>query len=333
MHPFPKELLPGGLEVGLQGPLGRGVGGEAGNLDVTGVGPEEDRPRPLLEAGVLEDEGRGEEVGGEHFLHEVPARLPHGSPPRLPHGVDQEVQGPRLLQEGLGLQLVGEVRGRWLDLGCAVGRGTFTLAARTGEPALGLDVNLRATGDLATQQAAAAALADLILPPETGGKKPSELGVPAFVDEWISSYYDETLKDRPIILAGLAWLDDEANRRHGAVFAKLTESQQAGLADDITARHENTRYHPGIELPPTLWASTDATAVLSGASVVVLAVPSQTLRDNLAACVPIANAMGVPIAVLPVLLAVELVPDVFRTLGNVTADLGVTAILSRDRTN
>jgi len=51
----------------------------------------------------------------------------------------------------------------------------------------------------------------------------------------------------------------------------------------------------------------------------------------LAACVPIANAMGVPIAVLPLLLAVELVPDIFRTLGNVTADLGVTAILSRDR--
>ena len=51
----------------------------------------------------------------------------------------------------------------------------------------------------------------------------------------------------------------------------------------------------------------------------------------LAACVPIANAMGVPIGVLPVLLAVELVPDVFRTLGNVTADLAVTSILSRNR--
>lgn len=83
------------------------------------------------------------------------------------------------------------------------------------------------------QQAAAAALADLILPPETGGKKPSELGVPAFVDEWVSSYYDETLKDRPIILAGLTWLDAEAHRRHGAVFAKLTLAQQAGIADDI----------------------------------------------------------------------------------------------------
>lgn len=51
----------------------------------------------------------------------------------------------------------------------------------------------------------------------------------------------------------------------------------------------------------------------------------------LAACVPIANAMGVPIAVLPILLAVELVPDIFRTLGNVTADLAVTAMLSRNR--
>ena len=83
------------------------------------------------------------------------------------------------------------------------------------------------------QRAAADALADLILPPEAGGKKPSELGVPAFIDEWVSSYYDETLKDRPIILAGLTWLDAEAQRRHGAVFAKLTEAQQAGIADDI----------------------------------------------------------------------------------------------------
>ncbi len=49
----------------------------------------------------------------------------------------------------------------------------------------------------------------------------------------------------------------------------------------------------------------------------------------LAATVPIANAMGVPVAALPLLLAVELLPDVFRTLGNVTADLAVTAILTR----
>ena len=49
----------------------------------------------------------------------------------------------------------------------------------------------------------------------------------------------------------------------------------------------------------------------------------------LVATVPIANAMGIPVAVLPLLLAVELLPDICRTLGNVTADLAVTAILSK----
>jgi len=39
-------------------------------------------------------------------------------------------------------RLAGEVRGRWLDLGSALGRGSFELAARTGEPVLGVDLNL-----------------------------------------------------------------------------------------------------------------------------------------------------------------------------------------------
>ena len=49
----------------------------------------------------------------------------------------------------------------------------------------------------------------------------------------------------------------------------------------------------------------------------------------LAATVPIANAMGVPVAALPLLLAVELLPDIFRTLGNVTADLAVTKLIAQ----
>ncbi|MFZ4687619.1 MAG: dicarboxylate/amino acid:cation symporter [Polymorphobacter sp.] len=49
----------------------------------------------------------------------------------------------------------------------------------------------------------------------------------------------------------------------------------------------------------------------------------------LAATVPIANAMGIPVAALPLLLAVELLPDVFRTLGNVTADLAVTSLIAK----
>jgi Na+/H+-dicarboxylate symporter len=37
--------------------------------------------------------------------------------------------------------------------------------------------------------------------------------------------------------------------------------------------------------------------------------------------------MGLPLEVLPLLLAVEVVPDIFRTIGNVTADLAVARIV------
>ena len=43
---------------------------------------------------------------------------------------------------------------------------------------------------------------------------------------------------------------------------------------------------------------------------------------------PVCIAMGVPIEALPLLLAVETVPDLFRTLGNVTSDLAVARIAS-----
>lgn len=44
---------------------------------------------------------------------------------------------------------------------------------------------------------------------------------------------------------------------------------------------------------------------------------------------PICLAMGAPVELLPLLLAVEVIPDIFRTVGNVSADLAVTAILNR----
>ena len=39
---------------------------------------------------------------------------------------------------------------------------------------------------------------------------------------------------------------------------------------------------------------------------------------------PIAMALGVPIAPLALLVAVEMIPDIFRTVGNVTMDVAVT---------
>ena len=42
---------------------------------------------------------------------------------------------------------------------------------------------------------------------------------------------------------------------------------------------------------------------------------------------PICIALGVPIDLLPILLAVEVAPDIFRTIGNVTADVAVTVLV------
>jgi len=45
---------------------------------------------------------------------------------------------------------------------------------------------------------------------------------------------------------------------------------------------------------------------------------------------PICLIMGVPLELLPILLAVETIPDIFRTVGNVTADIAVTCLADRD---
>ncbi|MDP3853288.1 dicarboxylate/amino acid:cation symporter [Phenylobacterium sp.] len=44
---------------------------------------------------------------------------------------------------------------------------------------------------------------------------------------------------------------------------------------------------------------------------------------------PICLIMGVPLELLPILLAVETIPDIFRTVGNVTADVAVTCLVER----
>ncbi len=44
---------------------------------------------------------------------------------------------------------------------------------------------------------------------------------------------------------------------------------------------------------------------------------------------PICMVLGAPTAVLPLLLAVEVIPDIFRTVGNVTGDLAAAVTLNR----
>jgi glycerol-3-phosphate dehydrogenase (NAD(P)+) len=58
------------------------------------------------------------------------------------------------------------------------------------------------------------------------------------------------------------------------------------VVDQVNAG-SNTSYLPGVELPPGLRATVDAADALHGADIVVLAVPSQSLRANLVAWQPV----------------------------------------------
>ena len=58
------------------------------------------------------------------------------------------------------------------------------------------------------------------------------------------------------------------------------------LCEAINRTHENPDYLPGIRLPETVVASHDDAEILRDAQVVVLAVPSQQLRENLTRWAP-----------------------------------------------
>ncbi|WP_066891338.1 NAD(P)H-dependent glycerol-3-phosphate dehydrogenase [Carbonactinospora thermoautotrophica] len=63
--------------------------------------------------------------------------------------------------------------------------------------------------------------------------------------------------------------------------------RRAELVDAINAKHENPDYLPGIELPERIRATTDPTQALADADFVVLALPSQTVREQLARWAPL----------------------------------------------
>lgn len=60
-------------------------------------------------------------------------------------------------------------------------------------------------------------------------------------------------------------------------------ARRPALAENIRTSRENTDYLPGIILPESIIASSSAEEALEKAAIVVLAVPSQALRENLAA--------------------------------------------------
>ena len=61
----------------------------------------------------------------------------------------------------------------------------------------------------------------------------------------------------------------------------IIHSRRADVADAINQQHENPRYLPGLELNPSLMASTDLATVVGSADVLVMGVPSHGFRETL----------------------------------------------------
>jgi hypothetical protein len=85
------------------------------------------------------------------------------------------------------------------------------------------------------QRRTARALCDVIIPSDDDSPSASAVGVPDFIDEWISSPYPAQGGDRRIILDGLKWIDEEALRRFQKSFADLTLEQQTSICDDLAS--------------------------------------------------------------------------------------------------
>ncbi len=81
----------------------------------------------------------------------------------------------------------------------------------------------------------------------------------------------------------------------------------------------------GIE--PTPLEMAGAVVVAYAVSIASVGLPGQV--SFIASIAPICFALGVPVDLLGILIAVEVIPDIFRTLGNTTADLAATSILAR----
>lgn len=74
--------------------------------------------------------------------------------------------------------------------------------------------------------------------------------------------------------------------------------RRAELADAVNSTHTNPDYLPGVQLPERLRATTDAAEAARDAEFTVLAVPSQTLRDNLTRWAPLLPADTVLVSLM-----------------------------------
>ena len=67
------------------------------------------------------------------------------------------------------------------------------------------------------------------------------MGVPDFIDEWVSAPYDPQRADLKTIRQGLGWFDTESKMRFGKAFTEASPAEQTSLIDAVLKEGSDER--------------------------------------------------------------------------------------------
>jgi gluconate 2-dehydrogenase gamma chain len=86
----------------------------------------------------------------------------------------------------------------------------------------------------ATELLSLAALCDMIIPADDKSPSASAVGVPAYINEYVSAPYDWAERALVRVRGGLTWLDVESGKRFaGRRFTALSVAERTKICDDI----------------------------------------------------------------------------------------------------
>jgi len=78
-----------------------------------------------------------------------------------------------------------------------------------------------------------AVLVDLILPADADSPAATEVGVPEFLNDWVSAPYPQNVEDRELLRGGVAWLNSHSYSKHGTGFVEIPVADQTAILDSI----------------------------------------------------------------------------------------------------
>ena len=85
----------------------------------------------------------------------------------------------------------------------------------------------------ASEMTTLTALCDVIIPADDKSPSASKVGVPAYINEYVSAPSDWYKRALVQVRGGLAWINVESTKRFGKAFHEITDAQRTAICDDI----------------------------------------------------------------------------------------------------